>query len=92
MRDSICNDCAERTRCDMAEIGRSPLAISTCYCYKKGNPTNADRIRTMSDEELAKYFSSIAECDHCQNELDRECCVNEDVCINRWLEWLKSEA
>lgn len=54
--------------------------------------TNADRIREMSDEELAKYFSYIAECDHCQNELDRECCVNEDTCINRWLEWLKSEA
>lgn len=61
---------------------------SDCVWYKQ---SNADRIRAMSDEELAKYFSSIAECDHCQNELDRECCVNEDTCINRWLEWLKSE-
>ena len=60
--------------------------------FKQPKRTNADRIRAMSDEELAKYFSYIAECDHCQNGLDRECCVNEDTCINRWLEWLKSEA
>lgn len=68
------------------------LENEDCGLFKPKQMTNADRIRTMPDEELAKYFSSIAECDHCQNELDRECCVNEDVCINRWLEWLKSEA
>ena len=50
MRDSICNDCVKRTRCDMAEIGRSPLAISTCYGYEKGNPTNADLIRNADTE------------------------------------------
>lgn len=62
MKDSICNDCAKRTKCDMAEIGRSPLAISTCYGYEKGNPTNADRIRSMTDEELAYFMANIEPC------------------------------
>lgn len=56
MRNSICNDCAKRTRCDMAEIGRSPLAISTCYGYEKGNPTHYDEIRAMSVEEIENWF------------------------------------
>ena len=59
---------------------------------KDERPSNADRFRAMTDEELAKYFSYIADCDNCPNELDRECCVNEDACINKWMKWLKREA
>lgn len=80
MRDSICNDCAKRTRCDMAEIGRSPLARSTCYGYEKGNPTNADRIRAMTDEELAKelldYFAAF---------------YDVEWTVDMLLDWLKQE-
>ena len=46
--------------------------------------TNADRIRAMSDEELAKHFSSLI------------CDINEGVeyheAPSRWLEWLKQPA
>ena len=46
--------------------------------------TNADRIRAMSDEELAKHFSGMI------------CDINEGVEYhenpNRWLEWLKQPA
>ena len=89
MRDSICNDCAERTRCDMAEIGRGPLAISACYCYKKGNPTHADRIRGEDDEGLAEFIYSemflIPWCDmDCGN-------AEEPPCRKCVLKWLKQE-
>lgn len=84
MRDSICNDCVKRTWCDMAEIGRSPLAISTCYGYEKGNPTNADRIRAMTDEELANFLMDVASRGGIQTENG----------IARWtlIDWLKEEA
>jgi hypothetical protein len=61
--------------------------------------TNADRIRAMSDEELAKVFEEIAfdvyNCNECQTEYmkkikSRANCGNEcDLCI---LEWLKQPA
>ena len=92
MRDSICNDCAQRTRCDMAEIGRSPLAISTCYCYEKGNPSNADRIRAMTDEELAEWFHRI------QYDVSDYYCGGHSceptlpTGKESWLGWLKQEA
>ena len=92
MGDSICNDCAKRTRCDMAEIGRSPLAISTCYGYEKGNPSNADRIRAMTDEELAETFEAIG----CPQDDTRFPCAypdgrDEELCQKCWLNWLKQE-
>ena len=53
--------------------------------------TNADRIRNMSDEELASLFGSTCDCDNA-------CCFihNKGVsCMNgceaAWLEWLKEE-
>ena len=91
MRDSICNDCAKRTRCDMAEIGRSPLAISTCYGYEKGNPSNADRIRSMTDEELDGFLNEVQGDAYLVGFYARA----ESRFTpygKRWLEWLKQEA
>ena len=35
-----------------------------CYgCNAFRNPTNADRIRSMSDEELAEFLCSFRSCD-----------------------------
>ena len=48
------------------------------------NPTNADRIRAMSDEELAKHFSGLI-CD-----IDEGVEYHENP--NTWLEWLKQPA
>lgn len=44
--------------------------------------SNADRIRSMTDEELAEHFSKLIKDTH-----ENEYC--EDV--NDWLEWLQSE-
>ena len=47
--------------------------------------TNADRIRSMDDAELAKEFSEECarlECLHCNHDV---------TCDKCWLEWLQSE-
>ena len=48
--------------------------------------TNADRIRAMSDEELAAILCGDGwNCPPCE-------CKNEDDCLDCWLEWLEQEA
>ena len=63
--------------------------FQNCYVKKEADskPTNADRIRTMSDEELAECIENPNgkpwyRCDECKWESCKECC----------LEWLKQEA
>lgn len=81
----IKKDCPERTEPDDFEF------IVGCDDYLDHEPTNADRIRAMSDEELAKFipdwsYTPACKCDEkpyvdCNNECDK--CV---------LEWLKQPA
>ena len=65
------------------------------YCVMGPCPeqqlSNADRIRTMSDEELAKYLSNPCEC-AVDPERDgyREC--GNDLCVKYLLEWLQQPA
>jgi len=55
--------------------------------------TNADRIRAMTDEELASYLTGVwygfeetpGMCDVCDNHTVQKC----SEC---WLDWLKQEA
>ncbi len=52
--------------------------------------TNGDRIRQMTDEELAEFFCRISQC--CGN--DASCtmcpiyggCAQNVMCVERWLE------
>ena len=51
--------------------------------------TNGDRIRNMSDEELARYFGDLS----CHKQASREVCIaHERNCEFCWLDWLKQEA
>ena len=66
--------------------------IIECSSYKPGRIlTNADRIRAMSDEELAKYLSNPCDC-AVDPERDgfREC--GNDLCVKYLLEWLQQPA
>lgn len=45
--------------------------------HSKYHPTNADRIRQMSDEELAEFLNEV--------------CPAERFLTKTWLEWLKKE-
>lgn len=58
-------------------------------CKKRRKPmTNADRIRAMTDEELAEWIYLTVGF--------RDCPIREDRCFEdcekRWLDWLKQEA
>lgn len=52
--------------------------------------TNAMRIRSMTDEELAEFFASKSPCDYYCNY--RKKCCSEISCKQGILEWLQSEA
>ena len=49
--------------------------------------TNADRIRSMTDEELAEFCGRNAGCAECVAKVGDDC----EECREVWLEWLKQE-
>lgn len=56
--------------------------------------TNADRIRAMSDENLAKVFTD-AVADGCPPRMDWDCSKDEngwDACAACWCKWLQQAA
>ena len=56
--------------------------------------TNADRIRNMSDEELAEFLD-IIEQDGISSQyvsISCDCCYEKTECSKCWEEWLKSKA
>ena len=62
-----------------------------CRCDSR--QTNADRIRNMSDEELAELLFNKSRCDNCfANCNDKDNCPSLGSCYSRHLEWLQSEA
>lgn len=50
--------------------------------------TNADRIRAMTDEELADWFSIYC----CRNKIYDAHCETFVNCKACWLDWLRQEA
>ena len=52
------------------------------YAQRKPRMTQADRIRSMSDEELAEWLTSIT--DDAQSDA-------KSKCDYQWSEWLQSE-
>ena len=70
-----------------------------CETYRRWNPpapTSADRIRAMSDEELAEFFGTLPCCP--PGEDLEELCFPLDSCegiemkVKCWLKWLRQEA
>lgn len=52
----------KETKCGKCKIQRKRPVCNSCFSYDKFIPiaiTNADRIRTMSDEELLDFICSI---------------------------------
>ena len=81
-------------------IGYSSYDVETVLMYKEkyfeiveGKPTNADRIRSMTDEELAEILSSYCVDKSLFNKCNlRYILSDENVCKKCYLEWLKSES
>lgn len=82
------DDSEEKNTCNCKHNSNPRDNEPCCRCDSK--PTNADRIRNMSDEELADtLFAS------CLEMMKLEECTNTDnrgVCKRCVLEWLRSEA
>ena len=73
-----CADCVTRN-C----MFRNRSADDVCRWFTPKKPTtNADRIRAMSDRELAAYLSKV------QGDIFR----GEMRLTHQWLDWLKEEA
>lgn len=53
--------------------------------------TNADKIRAMSDAELAKIISDSIDCNVCQEQFSILCDGTSKTCEQMWLDWLKRE-
>lgn len=72
----ICDGCYAKNFCDMAQFGGHNPRITACSKFKKGKQTNADKIRAMTDEELANTLSWL----------------NDSKTADEWLDWLQKEA
>lgn len=79
----------------------------TCNCQRNSNSrdnepccrcdsrqTNADRIRNMSDEELAEFLDIVGEDGISSQYADVpcDCCCEKTECSKCWKDWLQSEA
>lgn len=65
------------------------MRVIDAKCSLSKPNTNADRIRSMTDEELAEFlFRTFGKAAWC---LDNDC-TSEESCIPCWLEWLKQES
>ena len=91
---SKCKNCVNLHNNWREKVSDSPCENMERECVHFRHMTNADRIRAMSDEELATFISEIAdECErntecnqHCYG-CDIEYCVRES-----YLKWLQRPA
>lgn len=72
-------NCDGETLVDINELADEILTIST---YNPNNQTNADCIRSMSDDELAEWLTKITD----DAQLDAA-----TKCDYQWKDWLQSE-
>lgn len=83
-RESICKSCEHKIVCAFKIIEERNACMTGCSRYEKEHkPTNADRIRKMSDEELAEFMNDSNACKNFRKCNDNWTC---DAC---WLDWLK---
>ena len=66
----------------------------SCLAWKNKDElkTNADRVRTMTDEELAEAFAMISDCMSCNcRNAEDDCSIVDGTCQQQWLKWLQQE-
>lgn len=92
---AICETCDYANRppykSPCSECDKTMGSPFCCYEHEE-KPTNADRIRAMSDEELAQMLTvgkGTFACFKCPEFGDRECSMK---CGVRCLEWLQKPA
>ena len=91
-----CTYCTDDFHCEKFTDGKC-----VSWCYGKDYPckdrriSNADRIRSMTDEELARFLWQVAPYDNCPPikciEFETRKKPTTDECIACWGRWLKQE-
>lgn len=68
----------------------SPSTTNKSESVVKKPQTRADRIRSMTDEELAEFLRVVGGCGPCH---DQAYCKSRPRCEdNCWLDWMRQEA
>lgn len=92
MAESVCLKCEHKRYCKTGQEQPSKsVTINGCSRFElKHTQTNADKLRAMSDEELAEWLEYNISCSDCR--LATMCDVNNGkTCFGWWLEWLQQE-
>lgn len=86
----LIRECKNMLWCDDVLDAPDPDAERECKYFKLA--ANADRLRTMTDEELAKWIVEIADCDECEEMHGFRMCdaAPEKACEDCWAGWLKA--
>lgn len=82
-----CRECKYGSECNTANAHGYKVGFCSQYTQKTKAQTNADRIRSMTDEELAKWFCSMCNFG--------DFCPYQDDCDTNGsgiLKWMKEEA
>jgi hypothetical protein len=84
-----CKKCANKNYCAWSE---SEILNCMNYGYPNYSPMRkADRIRSMTDEEIADFLRDAGQCDRrCPAEVG-DCIFSDSACRIAWLAWLKQE-
>lgn len=96
MSERYCSNCkySEQSNIGLLCMGQKGMPLvppkSKCDSWKSSKQTNADRIRAMSDEEVAEFFANMAVCDTCPLFGKMKPCPFG--CKATWERWLKQEA
>ena len=86
----ICKKCMHESYCDMAQFGGHNPPITGCCKFKERHQTNSDRIRAMTDEELASLLMYFADDTDGIDEKDYDA-FGDMEWRERMLRWLKQE-
>ena len=87
----VCTMCGIRNICTMDEPSLDCLRVAMEIEERKKKPkTNADKIRNLTDEELAEFLHLTNDC--CCDYVMKRRCPDFDKCgVECWLDWLKEE-
>ena len=88
---SFCVGCDRLDMCSLEPLSRH---CALKFKMKAQQPqTNGDRLRAMSDEQLALAISMTANCDLCPiKNCKARHYSSPDNCERHWLQWLRSPA
>lgn len=88
----VFDDSEEKIPCNCQRNSNSRDNEPCCRCDSR--KTHADRIRNMSDEELAEFLDIVGEDGISSQYADVpcDCCCEKTECSKCWKDWLQSEA